>query len=256
MQDYGRQWHCVLPCLLWALREVPNQTTAVSPHFLLFGGVPRGPLSILIETWTGMREHDKDASKPVSQYIREVEQDMKNAEKICTRARTCRSKAVRKLLQCSCKRQSIQRRRSSGSLRERFCSQKKLLGGSKGEITIQLQHTNARWCLQTVTRQQLRPFVARVHHVGIINDQDAEFGAVDYSPVPVNTQTVSRRSCHIDMNTLQHLDSVQCQQLSTLLDKFDEVFADSPGLCTAVEHEINVTSDFRPRMHNTCLSRT
>ena len=34
----------------------------------------------------------------------------------------------------------------------------------------------------------------------------------------------------------------------TLLDKFDEVFADSPGLCTAVEHEINVTSDFRPRI--------
>ena len=41
MQDYGRQ------CLLWALREVPNPTTAVSPHFLLFGRMPRGPLSIL-----------------------------------------------------------------------------------------------------------------------------------------------------------------------------------------------------------------
>jgi len=100
---------------------------------------------------------------------------------------------------------------------------------------------------------KLRPFVARVQHVGIINDQDAEFGAVDYSPVPVNTQTVSRPSCHVDMNTLQHLDFVQCQQLLTLLDEFAEVFADSPGLCTAVEHEINVTSDFRPRM--TCAYR-
>ena len=58
MQDYGWQWHRVVPCLLWALREVPNRTTAVSPHFLLFGQVPRGPLSILKETWTGMREHD------------------------------------------------------------------------------------------------------------------------------------------------------------------------------------------------------
>ena len=81
MQDYGRQWHRVVPCLLWALREVPNQTTAVSPHFLSFGRVPRGPLSILKEMWTGMREHDTDASKPVSQYIRDLEQDMKNAEK-------------------------------------------------------------------------------------------------------------------------------------------------------------------------------
>ena len=65
---------------------------------------------------------------------------------------------------------------------------------------------------------KLRPFVARVQHVGIINDQDAEFGAVEYSPVPVNTQTASLPSCRIDMNTLQHLDSVQCQQLLTLLD--------------------------------------
>ena len=32
---------------------------------------------------------------------------------------------------------------------------------------------------------KLRLFVARVQHVGIINDQDAEFGAVEYSPVPV-----------------------------------------------------------------------
>ena len=45
------------------------------------------------------------------------------------------------------------------------------------------------------------------------------------------------------MNTLQHLDSA----MSTI-DEFAEVFADSPGLCTAVEHESNVTSNFRPRM--------
>ena len=59
---------------------------------------------------------------------------------------------------------------------------------------------------------KLRSFVARVQHVGIINDQDAEFGAVEYSPVAVNTQAVSLPSCRVDMNTLQHLDSVQCQQ--------------------------------------------
>jgi len=33
-----------------------------------------------------------------------------------------------------------------------------------------------------------------------------------------------------------------------VLDEFADVFSDSPGLCTVVEHEINVTSDFHPRM--------
>lgn len=50
IQDYGRQWHRVVPCLVWALREVANRTTSVSPHFLLFGRIPRGPLSVLKET--------------------------------------------------------------------------------------------------------------------------------------------------------------------------------------------------------------
>jgi len=40
IQDYGRQWHRVLPCLVWALREVANKTTLVSPNFLLFGVCP------------------------------------------------------------------------------------------------------------------------------------------------------------------------------------------------------------------------
>jgi len=81
IQDYGRQWHRVVPCLVWALREVANKTTSVSPHFLLFGRVPRGPLSVLEESWTGIREHETDDSKFVSQYLRDLEKDMHNAER-------------------------------------------------------------------------------------------------------------------------------------------------------------------------------
>jgi len=81
IRDYGRQWHRVVPCLLWALREVPNRTTGVSPHFLLFGRIPRGPLSILRESWEGWRQADTKASQPVNQCVAEFEQNMRNAEK-------------------------------------------------------------------------------------------------------------------------------------------------------------------------------
>ena len=81
IHDYGRQWHKVVPCLVWALREVPNSTTSVSPHFLLFGRVPRGPLSVLKEAWVGCRQSPDDCSKPVSKYIQDLEVNMRNAEK-------------------------------------------------------------------------------------------------------------------------------------------------------------------------------
>ena len=46
MRDYGRQWHLVVPYLVWSLREVPNSTTGYSPHLLLFGPMPHGPLCL------------------------------------------------------------------------------------------------------------------------------------------------------------------------------------------------------------------
>jgi len=53
MRYYGRQWHLLVPYLVWSLREVPNSTTGYSPHLLLFGCMPRGPLFILKESWEG-----------------------------------------------------------------------------------------------------------------------------------------------------------------------------------------------------------
>ena len=49
--------------------------------FLLFGRVPRGPLSILHEAWTGEREYGDNDSKPVNQYIQDLETDMQNGRR-------------------------------------------------------------------------------------------------------------------------------------------------------------------------------
>jgi len=38
IHDYGRQWHHVVPCLVWALREVANKTNSVS-HISCYLGV-------------------------------------------------------------------------------------------------------------------------------------------------------------------------------------------------------------------------
>ena len=56
VREYGRQWHKYVPMIVRALREVPNATTGVSPYLLVYGCIPRGPLAILKETWSGERE--------------------------------------------------------------------------------------------------------------------------------------------------------------------------------------------------------
>jgi len=94
---------------------------------------------------------------------------------------------------------------------------------------------------------KLRPFVARVQHIGIINEQDSDFGVVEHAPVSADKQTDSLPSQCIASDKLQHLEPQQRQALLAVLDEFADVFSDFPGLCTIVQHEIYVTNDFRPR---------
>ena len=47
-----RQWHRFINPLLFAYREVPQESTDFSPFELLYGRAGRGPMTILKERWT------------------------------------------------------------------------------------------------------------------------------------------------------------------------------------------------------------
>jgi len=66
--EHPRQWHTHLACILWALREVPAETTSVPPWLLAFGRLPRGPLAILWDTWIGRQDFPLDIGKSVIDY--------------------------------------------------------------------------------------------------------------------------------------------------------------------------------------------
>ena len=50
-----KNWDDVLPYLLFAYREVPQESTGFAPFELLYGHRVRGPLDVLKEVWTGKR---------------------------------------------------------------------------------------------------------------------------------------------------------------------------------------------------------
>jgi len=50
---HPKQWHTYLPMVMWCLREVPNESTGLAPWTLAMGHLPRGPLSILKDSWCG-----------------------------------------------------------------------------------------------------------------------------------------------------------------------------------------------------------
>jgi hypothetical protein len=77
--DHPKQWHKYLGFVLWALREVPNETTGVAPWMLAFGRLPRGPLAVLKETWCGERDFPLDFGKTPVQYLKELHEKLEIA---------------------------------------------------------------------------------------------------------------------------------------------------------------------------------
>ena len=54
-------------------------------------------------------------------------------------------------------------------------------------------------------------------------------------------------SSRVDRKTLSHLSYQQQVVLLNLLDQYADCFSEKPGFCSVVEHQIEVTPDFKPR---------
>jgi hypothetical protein len=76
-----REWPKYLNTCLWAIRESPSETTGIAPHTLVFGSLPRGPLTILKETWLGQRELiDTKLNEDASLYLEKLLDRMQTAQ--------------------------------------------------------------------------------------------------------------------------------------------------------------------------------
>jgi len=79
--DHPKQRYIHLPCILWALRKSVNETTGVPPFLLAFGRLPRGPLAVLKDTWTGKEDVPLSLGKGVVDYLQELSECLGDAER-------------------------------------------------------------------------------------------------------------------------------------------------------------------------------
>lgn len=64
--EEGKDWDKLIPYLLFAYREVPQESSGFSPFELLYGREVRGPLDILKESWTA---ESSEASHSIVSYV-------------------------------------------------------------------------------------------------------------------------------------------------------------------------------------------
>ena len=84
--DHKDRWPSVLTMALWALREIPFETTSL----LVFGQLAHGPLSILRDSWTGKNITPRDLKRPAADYLRDLKLNCKqHRNTLCNTLNTC-----------------------------------------------------------------------------------------------------------------------------------------------------------------------
>ena len=78
--EQPRQWHRFINPLLFAYREVPQESTGFSPFELLYGRAVRGPMTILKELWT--KEVEEPEVENSYQYVFELREKLEETLKL------------------------------------------------------------------------------------------------------------------------------------------------------------------------------
>ncbi len=71
--EQQKSWWKHLEYILWALREIPQSSTGVAPWTMAFGFLPKGPCSILKDTWSGDESLPFSLDKSVADYLLDCE---------------------------------------------------------------------------------------------------------------------------------------------------------------------------------------
>ena len=70
VQNHPKLWHRYLPALLFACREMKNESTGFAPFELLFGRKPRGPIDFLADSLTDNSPNSQ--ARTVTQHVFEL----------------------------------------------------------------------------------------------------------------------------------------------------------------------------------------
>ena len=262
--EQPRQWDKYLGALLFAYREVPQDSTGFSPFELLYGRTVRGPLQILKELWS--EEIKENEIKNTYQYVfdlkekleatlemahSQLEQSQKRQKQYYDRKARDRSFAV-----------------GDEVLLMLPTEQNKLLMQWRGPYKIVSKKGTLDYGVQLGKKTKtyhvnlLKPYVRREifekngTNSQVIKDvnptvwESANVAVVDASEGPPDgsDDLEDLPSCHpkesvSDVKISDTLSADEQRQLRELLQSFDDVITDLPGNCNLTKHRIILTDE-------------
>ena len=246
--DKPREWETKIEYLLWAYRSSPHSTTGLSPYQMVYGKIPRGILSTLRDNMTGLQTTHPHVSGSVKDYCEKIAKDLKISHDL---ADAYCDKAQKQYVTHYNLRSKDKSFEPGNQVLVLFPdSTNKLISKFQGPAVVKTKLNNYAYIVEMpdgTTRRlhanKLRLYVPRVQLIGVVFDDETDFGDIPCYPDVLNDSSDIDFSCV----SLTHLDPVKQTQIKQLILKHKAVFSDKPGRCSVGEHRIDLTPGFIPK---------
>ena len=265
--EQPKQWSRYINPLLFAYREVPQESTGFAPFELLYGRTVRGPMRILKELWT--KEVDEPEVKTSYQYVFDLRERLEETLKISRQELT---RSQRRYQQYYNRKVRDRKFKIGDKVLILLPTDKnKLLMQWKGPFEIgkiigindygvkvgpKIKTFHANMLKEYVERQrdQDTKRVERrgdeaisasvLHLAGVAVIERNESGpeeAVDDDDL-LQLGSTRQRETATDVTFGQQLNAEQRTQLRQLIKRYEHIFTDIPGNSNLIEHEVELIS--------------
>ena len=246
-QEREKDWDRYLEPLLFAYREIPQESLGFSPFELLYGRSVRGPLKILKELWTS-EVADGEVTNTY-QYVVDLRERL---EKTCQLAQESLANAQKKQHGYFNKKARLRNIPvGSKALVLLPTDSNKLLMHWKGPYQVVSKQGDTGYKVKIGNKEKLfhvnmlkeyieRSDVTVATVVAVVEDEIDQSLAGNETLLEQWYSDKEETFC--DCNVNGELTSEQQNRMWSLLKKYSHIFSDKPGETSLVEHCINLTS--------------
>ena len=229
---FPKEWDKRLPFVLWAYRETINRTNNISPYQLVYGKLPRGPLGILKNTWDKVTEGGGKLKEGDLKYVENLKENLKLAAEMAEEHSLLVQQGYVDRYNKHAKDKLFKEGDSVLILLPTSSNRLVSTWQGPGIVTSKISENSYRINIdggsKTVHANRLRLYKCQIATVGVIFDEEEQFGEIEYYPELEKDRDNEKRIKELD---LSHLGVNKADQLRKVLLKHTKVFDDKPGCC-------------------------
>ncbi|XP_046545517.1 uncharacterized protein LOC124255665 [Haliotis rubra] len=256
-------WDRYLSALLFAYREVPQESLGFSPFELLYGRKVRGPVQVLRELWT--KDIPDPETRTTYEYVLDLQNRLEETIEVAHQSLVKASGRYRKHFNHKVKVRQM--KAGDKVLILLPTNHNKLLLQWKGPFVIEESFGSDNYRvrvgdkLKTYHANLLKKYIDRessscstvVSDVSVSLPQYVCTGIVDVGDDNVESDVegdlpeivsppLKAKETYLDVNISQDLSDVQKTDVRELLAEFSDVLTDLPGRTNCMEYKVRLTS--------------